>query len=87
MQFIFLVHETYGNKRDGFEVNQSYNKGVIEVKDYSARSVFKAIREKDFVLDSRRVCIGGQTNNYMGGHIDIVERHSGKPLAFLQRVD
>jgi hypothetical protein len=86
IKFRVYTFDTCGNARDGFEVNDRFSHGEIEVSDCSPRVVFKALREASLVVDSKKVCIGSGSGNYMGGHLDIEMRRNGKPLGFLERV-
>ena len=89
MKFKVLIHETYGNTKDGWEVNQSHNAGFIEVDEATPRKIIRALRDIGVIVDARRIQPLGQairSTPYMGGHIDITHRN-GKPLGFLELQD
>lgn len=86
IKFRVYTFDTCGNARDGFEVNNRFGHGEIEVSDCSPRVVFKALRDLGLTVDGKKVCIGKGSLNYMGGHLDIEMRGNGKPLGFLERV-
>jgi hypothetical protein len=89
IRFKVLLHDTWGNAKDGWHVNQSFNKGIIEVEEATPRRIIKALRDLGLVYHSRAMAPLGRairTTPYMGGHIDLCTRN-GKPVGFLEKQD
>lgn len=85
--FTILTHDTWGNAREGWDVNQSYSHGTITVDAVTPRKLISAMREAGLTYNSKRMaCLRSaiRSTPYMGGHIDLMERN-GKPVGFLQR--
>lgn len=84
--YTVLLHDTWGNARDGWEVNQSFKNGTITVEKSTAPEIIRALRDLGLNYDSSRMAPLGRairSSPYMGGHIDLNERN-GKPLGFLE---
>lgn len=84
------LFDTWGNARDGWEVNDVHNGPVIRLPyGGGVRAMIRAMREAGLVWDSRRMMPLGEamsSSPYMGGHIDLCQR-DGKPVGQLERLE
>lgn len=84
-----LLHDTWGNARDGWEVNQSREAGTIRLPHGGgARAVIRALRDLGLVWDASRMAPLGsamRSTPYVGGHVDLCESN-GKPVGHLERL-
>lgn len=77
--------DVWGNKKDGYEVNNLCEEGIIEVASWSDSDVLKALKKSNFI--KKHVRTNMLTFSHLGPDcVEIEHRSSYRPICRLEFV-
>lgn len=85
-KYIVQSLDVWGNSKDGYEINQAFNAGWINVPESASdRDILRLLRDQGFLTDWTKGNVKLDDINGMGEHINIVNRKNGEPYIAIEK--
>ena len=83
-----LSLDVWGNRKDGYEINQSFNAGSIFIPESASdRDILRIMRDENYLSEASKGGVRLEDNNGMGEYLEIVDRKSGEPIYHLEKIE
>lgn len=87
MKWIVFVLDVWGNEEDGFEINDKFSAGVIEVEDDKEETLFNKLKEKGYFKETTKFeDVEFECWSFEDDWWGIANAETGEPLYELSRI-
>ncbi len=81
-----LDYDVWGNQKEGYEVNDIYRRGNVDLKDFSRREIVRKFKEAGYLVP-RAHANSFEVDTSIGDGAELLHKRTGRPLFGLRVID